>query len=82
MNRPGDAQYLALQNAGIKVHADLPTDKTIYQTCILVWGKFRQLNEAMVNRARAVVSQGGLIIITGAKNRWHCQCAKTLCERI
>ena len=60
-------QYLALQNAGLEVYADLPTDKINYQTCILVWGKFRQLNEAMVNRARTLVAKGGLIIITGAK---------------
>ena len=66
--QPDRSHYLALKNSGYNVHAQLSESDKQANACLILWGKFRQLNEFLVQRARALCAPDALIIIAGAKN--------------
>ena len=66
--QPLRPEYLLLQRAGFDVKANLDANEKPFDACLISWGKFRELNEAMVRRARQLTTKNGLIIIAGAKN--------------
>lgn len=62
------ARYLELTRAGFDVQPELSDSDTSYDICLIIAGKFRQLNEHMIMRAISLVREGGVIIVSGAKN--------------
>ena len=60
--------YLLLKRSGFDVKANLGANEKPFEACLILWGKFRELNEAMVKRASQLTEKNGLIIIAGAKN--------------
>ena len=66
--QPLRPEYLLLQRSGFDVKANFDADQKPLDACLILWGKFRELNEAMVMRARQLTAKKGLIIISGAKN--------------
>ncbi len=66
--QPLRPEYLLLQRSGFDVKANFDANEKPFDACLILWGKFRELNEAMVMRARQLTAKNGLIIISGAKN--------------
>ncbi len=60
--------FLGLEYHGFKVSPFLLPGEKKFQICLVVIGKFKAKNEAMISRARALAESDGLIIVAGAKN--------------
>ncbi len=69
-------QYLALKHAGFSVSPELVLTPSRQENskeneigaCLVLAGKYRAVNEIMIERAHCLTRKGGMIVVAGAKN--------------
>ncbi|MCR9122243.1 MAG: class I SAM-dependent methyltransferase [Phyllobacteriaceae bacterium] len=64
--QPSRPRFLALERAGHEVWPNAPVDEP-FDGALVLLGKHRRLNEAMIAKANDAVRPGGLVIIAGDK---------------
>ena len=74
--QPFRPQYLQLERTGFQVSPDFSLSEHEQNengggqldACLIVTGKFKSVNETMLQRAQNLVGRGGTVIVAGAKN--------------
>ncbi|MCF6322131.1 MAG: class I SAM-dependent methyltransferase [Rhizobiaceae bacterium] len=60
--------YLDLKQAGIPVQPNLEQPSSTFDICLVLTGKFKAFNEAMIAKAARLTSEGGMVMVAGANN--------------